>query len=92
MTGSGPRGVPIALLDITFGGQLLALGVIDQNGRFELELEEPLEARHRIGITLGDLTGTGWQPGDFSDRKFYGDEALNVPQIGFFFDTCMIRE
>lgn len=92
VTGSGPVGVPIMLLDITFGGRLLALGVIDQDGRFELGLGEPLEARHRIGITLGDLTGTGWQPGDFSDRKFNGDEALNVPQIGFFFDTCMIHE
>jgi len=92
VTGSGPTGVPIVLLDITFGGRLLASGVIDRNGRFELEVGEPLEARHRIGIALGDLTGTGWQPEDFSDEKFYGDEALNVPLVGFFFDTCMIQE
>jgi hypothetical protein len=80
------------LLDITFGGSLLALGVIDQDGRFKLELNKPLEAHHRIGITLGDLSGTGWQPQDFRHKGFYGDGALNIPQIGFFFDTCMIRE
>lgn len=92
VTGSGPAGVPIALLDITFGGPLLAMGTIGQDGRFELELGEPLEARHRIGITLGNLTGTGWQLEDFSDKGFHGDEARTVPQIGFFFDTCMVRE
>lgn len=92
VTGSGPAGVPIMLSDITFGGPILAMGTIDQDGRFELELGEPLEARHRIGIALGNLTGTGWQLEDFSDRGFHGDEALSVPQIGFFFDTCMIRE
>ena len=91
VTGSGPVDVPIMLSDITFGGSMLAVGTIDQDGRFELGLGKPLEANHRIGITLGNLTGTKWQPEDFFDKGFHGDQALSVPQIGFFFDTCMIR-
>ena len=92
VTGSGPSDVPIMLSDITFGGPVLAMGTIDRDGRFELELGKPLEANHRIGITLGNLTGTRWQPEDFFDKGFHGDQALSVPQIGFFFDTYMIRE
>lgn len=92
VTGSGPAGVPIILADITFGGLILTTGRIDPDGQFELELGNPLEARHRIGIALGDLRGTGWQPDDFSNEGFHGDEARTVPQIGFFFDTCMVSE
>ena len=90
VTGHGPAGVPIQLHDVTFGGILLASGVIDHNGRFELKVE-PLEARHRIGIALGILAGTEWTAADFGEDSF-GDEARTIPQVGFFYDTCMIRE
>lgn len=92
VTGSGPPGVPIVLMDITFGGNLLASGVIGEDGKFQLTLDRPLEARHRIGVTLGELSGTQWQREDFADERFYGDEALSVPQVGFFYDTYMVRE
>jgi hypothetical protein len=92
VTGQGPAGVPIILQDITFAGRTLASGVIEQDGRFELTLGEPLETRHRIGITLGDLSGTQWTLQDFSDERFYGDDALSVPQVGFFYDTYVVRE
>ena len=90
VTGHGPAGVPILLQDVTFGGTLLASGVIDQDGRIELDVS-PLESRHRVGITLGDLTGTEWALMSLG-KAFYGDEARSIPQIGFFYDTCMIRE
>ncbi len=92
VTGRGPANVPIALLDITLGGPVLAFSAIDQRGEFEFKLSEPLEARHRIGVTLADLTGTEWTREDFRSEDFHGDEAFNVPNIGFFFDTYMIRE
>ena len=34
----------------------------------------PLKANHRIGVTLDDLTGTGWDTTDFLDSGFFGDE------------------
>jgi hypothetical protein len=91
VTGRGPEDVPIVLMDITFAGPVLATGEIDGNGEFELMLNEPLEAEHRIGLSLGDLSGSKWQAADFSS-DFNGDEAINIPQIGFFFDSYMIRE
>jgi hypothetical protein len=88
----GPAGIPIMLQDITFNGEVLALGAIDENGRFKVNLPRSLEVGHRIGITLGDLTGTGLSREQFYLEDFYGEEALTVPQVGFFFDTYMIRE
>jgi hypothetical protein len=91
VTGRGPAGVPILLQDVTFAGPVLASGEIDQNGRFELTLGEPLEARHRIGVTISDLSGTSFEITQFT-AEYNGDGALNVPQIGFYFDTYMIQE
>lgn len=92
VSGSGPAGVPILLQDITLGGIVLASGAINANNRFEFQLEEPLEGGHRIGIALGDLSGTKWEQGDFSNESYYGEGALSVPQVGFFFDTSMVEE
>jgi len=91
VTGQGPAGVPIMVLDITFGGTLLAAGKIDNDGTFELKLERPLEANHRIGLALGNLAGTDWQLTDFTP-EFYGDEPMSVPQVGHFLDTYAVRE
>ena len=91
VTGTGPAGIPIVLADLTFGGQVLAATIIDTNGGFLLKVNDPLPLNHRIGITVGDLTGTGWQREDL-DQRFHGDEARVVPQIGFYFDTCLVLE
>jgi hypothetical protein len=92
VSGSGPAGVPILLQDITFGGVVLASGVVDANNRFEFEMGEPLEGGHLIGIALGDLSGTKWEQDDFSNESYYGEGALSVPQVGFFFDTSLVEE
>ena len=92
VSGSGPAGVPVLLHDITLGGIALASGAIDANNEFEFQLDEPLEGGHRIGIALGDLSGTKWEQDDFSDKSYYGEGALSVPQVGFFFDTSMVEE
>jgi hypothetical protein len=91
VSGSGPAGVPVVLHDITLGGIVLASGAIDANNGFEFQLNEPLEGGHRIGIALGDLSGTKWEQGDFSNESYYGEGALSVPQVGFFFDTSMVE-
>lgn len=91
VTGSGPAGVPIRLEDVTFVGRLIALGRIDEDGTFELILSVPLEARHRVGLTV-DLSGTSWTLEDLQSEAFKGDEAMMVPQVGFYFDTAMVQE
>ena len=92
ITGSGPAGIPVLVADVTMGGQVLGRSTINNQGEFEIKLNAPLEARHRLGLTLGDMTGTGKQYEDFYFEGYYGDEALTVPQVGFFFDTAMVKE
>jgi len=90
VTGTGPAGIPIWILDYTFGGAVLGQGVIADDGAFSIQVSE-LEANHRIGIVLGDLEGTEWQPENFYFRQFYGDDPKQVPMVDFFFDTAMVQ-
>jgi len=91
VTGTGPVGAPIRLEDVTFAGRFIAIGEIEQDGTFELVLSEPLEAGHRVGLTV-DVSGTSWTVEDFQSPEFNGDGAMQIPQIGFYFDTTMVQE
>jgi hypothetical protein len=82
VTGTGPKGIPIILLDVTMSSEYIAATVIQENGSFVFEVP-PLAAGHRIGITLGDLTNTKWNDTDFSDKGYFGSNAMLVPQIAF---------
>jgi len=88
--GSGPPGVPILIADVTFMGTVLGSTTIDQQGTFRAQLAGPAEAKHRIGIALGDLQGTEWSQETFQDELFYGAEPLLVPTVGFFYDTFLV--
>lgn len=92
VTGQGPAGVPILIVDVTMGGNVLGMGTVRNNGTFRVEVSSPLEARHRIGLALGNLEGTTWDADDFRDEGYYGSGALSVPQVGFFYDTVSIIE
>jgi len=91
ISGSGPAPILIVLEDVTFMGAFVGSGAIDESGRFHVTFSEPLEARHRIGLTI-DVGGTSWTPDDFSSEAFRGEEALVVPQVGFYYDTAMVQE
>jgi hypothetical protein len=91
ISGSGPEGILIVLEDVSFMGAFVGSGTTDESGRFQVTFSEPLESRHRIGLTI-DVGGTSWTPDDFSSEAFHGEEALLVPQVGFYYDTAMVRE
>jgi hypothetical protein len=92
VSGTGPANIPIIIADITFNGEILGNGTIGQDGKFIIQLVMPVEANHRIGIALGDLTNTDWDSSDFLDKAFFGDEFRQVPTIGFFYDTYLVTE
>lgn len=91
VSGSGPAGVPIVIADVTFMGEKLGAGVIDADGTFTIEVPV-LERNHMIGIQLGNLTGTRWQPEDFHAEEFKGEDPVSVAQVGFFYDTAMVKD
>jgi hypothetical protein len=90
VTGSGPAGVPILLEDVTFMGALLGQGTVGQDGRFSFSVPA-LEAGHRLGVTLGDISGTQWTPEQFHSPGYWGEGAMQAPNVGFFFDTAQVQ-
>jgi hypothetical protein len=89
--GTGPAGVPIWIADVTSMGEALGQGTIGPDGKFAIQVQ-PLPATHRVGVGLAELAGTKWKAEDFYRAEFYGSEAMQAPQVGFFFDTAMVSE
>ena len=87
--GTGPAGVPIYIADVTFMGEPLGTGIIGSDGKFAINVQ-PLAEGHRLGLALGILDGTRWKPADFYEPDFYGPDAMQIPQVGFFHDTVMV--
>lgn len=90
VSGTGPSGVPIIIADVTFVGEVLGTGRIGPDGVFTIAVPV-LEKGHRIGLAIGDLTGTQWKMEDFYPPEYHGDEAMQVPQVGFFHDTALVQ-
>jgi hypothetical protein len=79
--GTGPAGVPIILVDISQIDVVLGETVIEDDGTFEFETSEPLNAGHSIGLQLGDIEGTDLNPSDF----LYSPTYYERPLIGILF-------
>jgi hypothetical protein len=89
--GSGPAGVPVYISDITFMGEPLGTGTIGPDNRFAITVQS-LDAGHRIGLALGELSGSQFKPEQFYPIDFHGPGAMQFPMVGFFFDTTTISE
>lgn len=89
--GSGPAGVPIYIADITLMGEPLGTVTIGTDSRFSISVRS-LEAGHRIGLALGVLINSQFKPEQFYPIEFHGSEAMQLPMVGFFFDTAAISE
>ena len=88
VTGSGPAGVPIRLVDVTEVGLELATTTVDENGRFVFRLADGLPAGHSVGLQIGDLAGTSFKEEDF----LYSDTYYDRPYIGVLFDIAPVTE
>lgn len=88
VTGSGPAGVPIKLVNVSRVGLLLGETIIDSEGTFVFNLTEPLEAEHLIGIQLGDIEGTAFNESDF----LYSESYYERPFVGILFDMVLVEE
>lgn len=84
VTGSGPKGTPISLFDLTRMGIELGATTIGEDNRFAIEVE-PLTENIRIGIQLAEPNDAIW-----ADKSLLGPEALVVPLVGAFVDTTIV--
>jgi hypothetical protein len=87
VTGTGPTGVPILLVDVSEAGYVIGNTVIGDDGTFSFALEEPLKINHMIGLQLGDIEGTEFEEGDF----LYSDTYYERPLIGILFDLVTVE-
>lgn len=86
VTGTGPAGVPIKLVDITTMGEELALTTVDENGNFSFSLDKPLTSGHAVGLMIGDLSDTDFNYDEFT----YSDEYIDKPMIGTLFYIAVV--
>lgn len=88
VTGVGPAGVPIILIDVSELGRVYGEVVIGESGKFEISIPEGLPHGHQIAIKLGDITGTDLNPLDFVYNPNYSDRYL----LGVLFDIALIED
>lgn len=87
VTGTGPAGVPIVLVDVSEVGLTLGKTTIKENGTFIFNLKDPLQSSHLIGLQLGDIEGTIWEESDF----LYSETYYERPLIGILFDLVVVE-
>jgi uncharacterized lipoprotein NlpE involved in copper resistance len=87
ITGNGPAGIPITLINVSTGGTLLGETTIEQDGSFNFNLQQPVESGHAIGLQLGDISGTDLNQNDF----IYNDTYYDRPIVGILFDMVTVE-
>jgi hypothetical protein len=86
VTGRGPSGILLQVVDITMGGEVLGTGAIGDDNKFEIKLAVPLSAGRVIGIQLATpREAETW----LALWELRGENAKSIPQMGYFFDSAV---
>lgn len=91
ISGQAPPGMVLAIIDVTYNGATLGIGSSDNQGRFEINVNDVIEG-HRLGVTFGEL-----EPGTtYADMsvKYYphrGDGFMNLPNVGIVLDSTIVE-
>jgi hypothetical protein len=95
ISGQGPVSIPIVVVDVTMTGLELGSGFIDENGRFDIELNSPLPGGHRVGILAGTTHPMSAEEVQAYMETLYpwkGKGARDLPHVGTLFDSAMVEE
>ena len=91
VTGKTPPNLGLVIMDITFGGIRLGEGQSDAQGNFSMTVD-PLPGGHRVGLTFTDSgDGTSIEQKSQELLPYRGEEFMNVPNVGVFFETTMVQ-
>lgn len=92
VSGTGPYDLPITIVDVTLMGEVLGRGTVGSEGHFEIEVEPPLIANHRIGIMI-DEDAIDEYTEELLRRldDGTGDDAITLPRIGKIYDAATVR-
>ena len=84
---TGRAGVPVRVVSVTDMAALLGQGVIGPDGTLEVLLNRPLNEGERVGLMIGDLTGTSYAAEEFLRGPGYQD----TPFIGIVFASTLVE-
>lgn len=86
VSGVGPPGLTVYIMNITFMGDQMGTAVVNDDGTFTVPVA-PIEPGIRIGLTA-DVTTIGLTEEDIQP----GDGQIGVPQVGYFYDSYVITQ
>ena len=85
ISGDGPPGLLVHILNVTQMGKLEGSGIIGDDGRFSISVP-PLVENVRLGVTTDNAMQS------LADANVLpGEGEFSVPQVGYFYDTLMVR-
>ena len=90
VTGSGPPGAPILIVNVSTTGTILGQGQIGQDGRFSIGVDSSLvKVPDLIGIMVGELAGSPYH----SESQFTCTERCrDWPMIGTVYDRVVVTK
>lgn len=86
ISGVGPADLPVLILNVTFLGEEIGAGVINEDGTFSIRVD-PVPSGIRVGLTA-DAGTIGLTESDIKP----GDDAISVPEVGYFYDSFVIMQ
>jgi len=87
VTGKGPAGVPVKLVNVARSGEVIGETTIGSDGAFTVSVPSKLIAGDRIALMLGNTAGTNVDPNDFISGPGYQD----YPLIGIMFASTVVE-
>ncbi len=90
VTGQGPFNLSIDIIDVTTMGEVLGSGKVSADGKFSVQLAQPLQAQHIVGIALPADARIADDAIKVLESKV-GERARVYPQVTFVFDSEVVR-
>jgi hypothetical protein len=87
VTGKGPAGVPIKLVNVARSAETIGETTIGSDGTFKISAQGKLIAGDRIALMLGNLAGTKFNQNDFLSGPGYQD----YPLVGILFTSAVVQ-
>jgi hypothetical protein len=87
VTGKGPVGVPVKLVNIARSAEVIGETTIGNDGAFSINIPSKLIAGDRIALMLGNTAGTKFNPNDFISGPGYED----YPLVGVMFASTVVQ-
>jgi len=86
ISGVGPAGLTVFVLNITFMGEEVGSGIIGESGVFTISVT-PLPAGVRLGLAA-DVASIG-----LTDEEVRpGDGEISIPSVGYFYDSVVVLQ